>query len=213
MPPPRIQPYPCRLVLRGGDERTIVVAPRDGTAAQKAGVFAGDEVIQSTGSVLLFANWNLNRVTHRVEYQVVAGPSRSALSSPASCIAGWQKSPMRARSSFASNFCTARRVNVWNPRSPQQSRRLVRRDAAIRAIVPAERRTDCRARYAQPEQRVGFRQRSSPKFTRTTALLINGGTAAEAEILVAALRDNGRALISSAVEPLAAAGIMSYLPC
>ncbi len=49
--------------------------------------------------------------------------------------------------------------------------------------------------FARPEQRIGFVSDSSPKFDGPLALLINGGTAAEAEIVAAALRDNGRALL------------------
>jgi C-terminal peptidase prc len=47
--------------------------------------------------------------------------------------------------------------------------------------------------FARPDQRVGFVSDDSPKFTPAVVLLINGGTAAEAEILAAALRDTNRA--------------------
>lgn len=47
--------------------------------------------------------------------------------------------------------------------------------------------------FARPEQRIGFVSDESPKFTGPVALLVNAGTAAEAEIVAAALRDNGRA--------------------
>jgi hypothetical protein len=49
--------------------------------------------------------------------------------------------------------------------------------------------------FARPEQRIGFVSDSSPKFHGPVVLLINAGTAAEAEIVTAALRDNGRALL------------------
>lgn len=47
--------------------------------------------------------------------------------------------------------------------------------------------------FAGREQRVVFTGDASPKFTAPAVLLVNGGTAAEAEIFAAALRDNGRA--------------------
>ncbi len=49
--------------------------------------------------------------------------------------------------------------------------------------------------FARPEQRVGFVSDGTPKFSAPVALLVNGGTAAEAEILAAALRDNGRSVL------------------
>jgi hypothetical protein len=47
--------------------------------------------------------------------------------------------------------------------------------------------------FARPEQRVVFRSDASPKFTAPVVLLVNAGTAGEAEAFAAALRENRRA--------------------
>ena len=70
-------------------------------------------------------------------------------------------------------------------------------DAALqyaRLFLPAESRIVA-LDFARPEQRVGFVSDVTPKFSPPVALLVNGGTSAEAEILAAALRDNGRAVL------------------
>ena len=47
--------------------------------------------------------------------------------------------------------------------------------------------------FARPEQRVVFASDASAKFNAPVTVLVNGGTAAEAEVFAAALRDHRRA--------------------
>jgi len=177
------------------DGRTIVVAPRDGTAAQRAGVFTGDEVIQSTGSVFIVRELESQHVTVVSNDQVAAGPVE---------IHTLQPGIVYCRMAEFSNASTkGLREQLLSGKKGQRLILDLRNnpggsfDAALqcaRLFLPADTRIVA-LDYAQPEQRVGFVSDSSPKFAGPIALLINGGTAAEAEILTAALRDNGRALL------------------
>ena len=176
------------------DERTIVVAPRDGTAAQKAGVFAGDEVIQSTGSVFIVRELESERVTIVSNDQVVAGPVEVRALQPGILycrLAGITDAGAKQLREQLLHSKKGQRLILDLRNNPGGSF-----DATLqyaRLFLPVEARIVA-LDYARPEQRVGFVSDSSQKFTGPITLLINGGTAAEAEILVAALRDNGRAL-------------------
>ena len=177
------------------DGRTIVVAPRDGTAAQTAGIFAGDEVIQSTGSVFIVRELESQRVTIVSNDQVVAGPVAIRTLQPGIVYCRLAEITDAGAKGLREQLLPGKkgqRLILDLRNNPGGSF-----DAALqcaRLFLPADARIVA-LDYAQPGQRVGFVSDSSPKFTGPIALLINGGTAAEAEILAAALRDNGRALL------------------
>jgi carboxyl-terminal processing protease len=195
---------PVSLAYRNG--RVIIVTPRDGTAAQAVGVLPGDELLCEGRRLPAAQEWLRTNQMFGIHE---SGTSRSIAVSnnvPATGAINLK--------TLAPGVTYCRLPVISNPAAQELRTQLLQQnphaiildvrnnpggslDGALgcaRLFLPAEDRIVA-LDYAQPEQRVGFVSDASPKFNGAVVLLVNGGTAAEAEVLAAALKDNGRAKI------------------
>jgi carboxyl-terminal processing protease len=197
-------PLPVRLAIRDG--RVVIVSPHDGTAAQRAGILADDELLCNERRLVPVQEWLRQCPTF-----VVRDPTSHVgltISNDVPTSADVRLVPL------AAGIAYCRLPEIQLPLASQLRGQLLKQkpralvldlrnnpggtlDGALQCaslFLPENERVVA-IDYAQPEQRVGFVSDASSKYAGKLAVLVNGGTAAEAEILAAALRDNGRATL------------------
>lgn len=191
------------LALAARADAIVVVSARDGSPAQRAGFHTGDRIVTNARLAVVRAMLRgpvgepvtLGKIT-MVRAALTNVPPTSLQfhkAGIASCRLAEFSEPARQRLEFdltravkehARGLVLDIRNNAGGALDPMLhiARLFLPDDAEIVALE-----------FARPEQRVVFRSDASPKFTAPVVLLVNGGTAAEAEAFAAALRDNGRA--------------------
>jgi carboxyl-terminal processing protease len=196
-----------------------IVTPADGTAAQRAGLLAGDQLIAIDGRPMLHAR--LTEVTARlrgpVGSKLVArvrdpgtGETRDVPLKRASAPLPMED-PVVLRHGIVYFRVPEFSVAVVERLRPELLQPQVRQapglildlrnnpggafeaaQAAASLFLPA-RAEIVTLDYPVPGLRSSFGSDTGSKFTAPVVVLVNGGTAAEAEIFAAALRDNKRA--------------------
>lgn len=202
------------------EDYPIVIAPRDDSPAQDAGLLAGERLIAVNGTPTLHAR--------RVEVErLLRGPANSPVTlrvldpttstvrdvqllravpnaSPGVALKFLDKgvaycrvpefsvaaveqlhaAMVRAKSERASSVILDLRNNAGGAFEAAQvaASIFLPKDANIVALE-----------YANPNQRTTFVSDQNKKFTAPVVVLVNGGTAGEAEVFAAALQDNKRA--------------------
>jgi carboxyl-terminal processing protease len=206
------------LWLRNG--LPTVIAPRAGSPAQLAGLLAGEQIVAIAGKsannarMAEIAGQLRGPVGSKVSVRVldpVTGKTREVT------LVGAARSTMPASSlKFLSAGIGYLRVSELSVAGVERLRAELKRaatervsgvildlrnnatgdfDAAVAAaqlFVPAGK-TIVALEYASPSRRTVFASDNSSKYAAPVALLVNGGTAGEAEIFAAALRDCKRA--------------------
>jgi carboxyl-terminal processing protease len=202
------------LAARGG--LIVVIAARDGSPAQAAGLFAGDELValdgNSTSQMRVVAVrralrgpvFSPVRLQFRNTQEIVLPRVAITTNLPSStlkflrpgiayCRVAQFTEPARERLELdlaaavqgkARHLILDLRSNAGGSfdTALRMARLFLSHGSPIVALG-----------YAQPEQLSGFNTDTPPKFVPPLTVLVNGGTAGEAEILAAALRDNQRA--------------------
>lgn len=202
------------------EDYPVVIAPRDDSPAQDAGLLAGERLIAVNGAPTLHAR--------RIEVErLLRGPANSPVTlrmfdpttgtvrdvqllravlnaSPGVALKFLDKgvaycripeftvtaveqlhaAMARAKSERASNVILDLRNNPGGAFEAAQvaASIFLPKDANIVALE-----------YANPSQRTTFVSDQNKKFTAPVVVLVNGGTAGEAEVFAAALQDNKRA--------------------
>ena len=206
------------LVMRG--DYPTVIAARDGSPAQNSRLFVRDQIVaidgQPTAHARLFRVVDQLRgaIGSKVSLRVLdpeLGKTREVAVERAA-----DRPPLSSSLKFLSGGIGYLRVSEFTlpvveklhgelrRAQTQKTRALIldlRNNAggafdaalvAARLFVPANADIVL-LDYSDPKFRTSFVSDSSDKFTALVVLLVNGGTAAEAEIFAAALRDQKRA--------------------
>jgi carboxyl-terminal processing protease len=211
------------FVTRGGVP--TVVSPRDGTPAQRAGLLAGDQIIAiDNSSTLLARPSEVDRLLggpadsevsvrvvdpvseavrvlrlHRAAPAASPEPALKALDKgvayyrlpefSTNAVEGLRTAMTLARSRHATGIILDLRNN------PGGSFRTVPPAASL--FLPKDAKV-VSLDYAAQASHADFLSEDGPKVTAPVILLVNSGTAAEAEAFAAALQDNHRAQVVGA---------------
>jgi carboxyl-terminal processing protease len=202
------------------NDHPLVVSPRDGSAAQRAGLLAGDQISaidgQPTARMRLFEVTNRlrgqrsSKVSLRVLDPGAADPRPLVIERTA------PSTPRPALLKSLGNNIVYYRLSRFSVPEVEQLRAETMRAQARRAgglildlrnnaggtfdatmgaarLFLRDKSTIVFLQYNLPELRTTFVSDAGEKITIPMVLLVNAGTAAEAEIFAAALRDNRRA--------------------
>lgn len=205
------------LMIR--DDYPTIVAPHDGNAAQRAGLLAGERIIAVDGRATTHARLKeisdrlRGPVGSRLTLRVFDPTTRETRDVQLKRAADWPRmeDPISLGRGivyfrvpeFSVAVVERLRPELLQPRVRQASGLILdlrnnpggafdAAQAAASLFLPA--RVEVVALdYPNPSLRTSFVSDTGSKLTAPIVLLINGGTAAEAEIFAAALRDNKRA--------------------
>jgi carboxyl-terminal processing protease len=208
------------FVTRGGIP--TVVSPLDGTPAQRAGLLAGDQIIAIDDTSTLLARRSeverllaappdsevsvrvLDPASETVRILRLRRAAEGASPRPVlklldkgvayyrlaefstSSLEGLRTAMTLARSGHATAIILDLRNNPGGSflTVPPAASLFLPKDAEIASLE-----------YAVPALHAGFLSEDGPKVTTPVILLVNGGTAAEAEVFASALQDNHRAQV------------------
>jgi carboxyl-terminal processing protease len=208
------------FVIRGGIP--TVVSPSDGSPAQRAGLLAGDQIIAIDNSSTLLAR--RSEVEHLLGGSVDSEVSLRVFDSTTEGMrdlhihrAARDRSPVTTLrmldkgvgyyrlAEFSKDTAENLRTAMTLARGEHATGIILDlRDnpgGAFLAVQPVasmflpKGAEIASLEYAVPALHTGFVSDESPKVTTPLVVLVNGGTAAEAEVFAAALQDNNRAQI------------------
>ncbi|HUI07193.1 MAG TPA: S41 family peptidase [Verrucomicrobiae bacterium] len=203
-----------------GDDYPVIIAPRDDSPAQEAGLLAGEQLMAVDGKSMLHAR--------RVEVQqLLRGPANSPVTlrvldptTRATRDVRLQRAARKTPAGVVLKFLSGRiaycRVPEFTHAAVEALHTAMARAKEERAPgVILDLRDNAGGKfeaaqvaasmflpagapivaldYADPSQRTSFVSDQGEKFTAPLVLLVNGGTAAEAEMVAAALQDHKRA--------------------
>jgi len=202
------------------DDYPVIIAPRDESPAQDAGLLAGEQLVAIDNRSMLHAR--------RVEVQqFLRGPASSPVTlrildtaTHATRDVRLQRAERSSAPGIVLKFLTGRiaycRVTEFTHAAVEALHTAMARakeehapgvildlrnnaggkfeatQVAASLFLPAGAPIVA-LEYANPSQRTSFVSDQGDKFTAPLVLLVNGGTAAEAEMFAAALQDNKRA--------------------
>jgi carboxyl-terminal processing protease len=207
------------FVIRGGIP--TVVSPSDGGPAQRAGLLAGDQIIAiDNSSTLLARRSEVERLLGgSIDSEVglrVVDPASEAVRvlrlhrahgpSPAAALRLLDKGVAYYRlTEFSTNTVENLRTAMTLARSDHVTGIILdlrnNPGGSFLTVPPAAslflpKGTEIASlEYAVPALHTDFLSEDGPRVTIPVILLVNGGTAAEAEVFAAALQDNHRAQV------------------